>query len=124
MPNHFYTHYTQKGTSEVKMQPQGSVVAELGYDILNKERMTMYSLCSVLKIALYAEYGINNCIKGANHDQLVYGFNTTDASQLTVSSYYARKELRSARIVPFYAGIKVSFMLRIKTANCRCDGPL
>lgn len=124
MPNHFYTQYTQKGSSRVEMVPQGSVVAELGYDILNKERMTMYSLCSVLKVALYAEYGINSCVKGAEHDQMVYGFSETDASKLTVASYYARTNTHDMRIVPFYVGVKVCFMLRIKTANCHCDGPL
>ena len=124
MPNHFYTDYTEKGTSRVEMVPQGSVCAELGYDILNKERMSAYSLCSVLKVAIYAEYGINSCVKGPEHDDMVFGFNTQDASRLTVGASYARISTKDARIVPFYVGIKVSFMLRIKTASCHCDGPL
>lgn len=121
MPNHFYTEYTTPGHSEVKLHPQGSVIAELGYDILNKERMTNYALCSVLKVALYAEYGLNNCMSGAEHDGLTYEVNPNDPSQLIVSSYYARRELRGARVVPFYVGAKVTFMLRIKTANCKCE---
>ena len=124
MPNHFYTEYTTPGHTEVKMHPQGYVIAELGYDILNKERMTMYTLCSVLKVSLYAEYGINSCMSGAENNELTYGFNELDPSQLTVSSYYANTNLKESRIVPFYVGVKVCFMLRIKTANCRCEGPL
>ena len=68
MPNHFYTEYTVNGRSEVKITPQAHVVAELGYDILNKERMSSYALCSVLKVALYAEDGLNSCLKGTIHE--------------------------------------------------------
>ena len=124
MPNHFYTEYTTPGKNEVKMHPQGSIIAELGYDVLNKERMTNYALCSVLKVALYAEYGINSCMDGNEHDEQTYGINAANPSQLTIDSYYARANLDNARIVPFYVGVKVTFMLRIRTSNCRCEGPL
>lgn len=124
MPNHFYTDYTTPGHSEVKMKPQGLVVAELGYDILNKERTRNYALCSVLKVSAYAEYGINSSISGSEHDQQYYGVNSANPSQLTVDSYYVRNSLQGARIVPFYVGVKVTFMLRIRTANCRCTGPI
>ena len=124
MPNHFYTEYTTPGRSEVIMKPQGHVVAELGYDILNKERMASYSLCSVLKVAAYAEYGINSCMSGSEHDGILYGYDSTNPALLTVNSYYAQHDVSKARIVPLYVGVKVTFMLRIKTANCHCDGIL
>ncbi len=120
MPNHFYTKYTAPGRSEVIMKPQGHVIAELGYDILNRERMNNYALCSVLKIAAYAEYGLNSCMSGTDHNGVLYGFDETNPVQLTVNSYYAQRDLSKARIVPLYVGIKVTFMLRIKTANCQC----
>lgn len=121
MPNHFYTEYTTPGRTEMKMHPQGYVIAELGYDILNRERMSSYARCSVLKVALYAEYGLNNCLSGSDHDELTYDVNPADPSQLIVSSYYARTNIRDARVVPFYVGVKVTYLMRIKTANCRCE---
>ncbi|MBQ9295685.1 MAG: hypothetical protein IJ204_00640 [Paludibacteraceae bacterium] len=124
MPNHFYTQYSVPGKTEVKMHPQGSVIAELGYDVLNKERMSNYALCSVLKVALYAEYGINSCTSGNAHDEIIYKYNPADPTQLIADSYYVRHNLEKARIVPFYVGVKVTFMLRIRTSNCRCYGPL
>lgn len=124
MPNHFYTEYTVNGRSEVKITPQAHVVAELGYDILNKERMSAYALCSVLKVALYAEYGLNSCLKGTIHESETYSVDPVNPVILNPSSYYAHKDLRNARIVPLFVGVKVTFMLRIKTANCRCDGAI
>lgn len=124
MPNHFYAEYTTPGRSELKMHPQGSIIAELGYDVLNKERMSNYALCSVLKLAVYAEYGINSCMSGADHNEQLYGVNPANPVQLTIDSYYARMNLDEARVVPFYVGIKATFMLRIRTSNCRCEGPL
>lgn len=123
MPNHFYTTYTTTGRNEVKMHPQGYVIAELGYDILNKERQSNYALCSVLKIALYAEYGLNSCMTGAKFDQQSYEVNETNPSLLNVDAYYACHDLSRKRVVPFYVGVKVSFLLRIRTANCQCEGP-
>jgi hypothetical protein len=124
MPNHFYTEYTMKGRSVVEIRPQAHVIAELGYDILNKERMSAYALCSVLKVALYAEYGLNSCMKGTMHEADTYDVDPVNPTILNPRSYYANKDLRNARIVPLFVGIKVTFMLRIKTANCRCDGAI
>ena len=124
MPNHFYTEYTTQGRSEIHIVPQAHVIAELGYDILNKERMSNYALCSVLKVALYAEYGLNSCMRGTMHESEVYEVDATNPVYLNPSSYYANKDLRGARIVPLFVGVKVTFMLRIKTANCRCDGAI
>lgn len=121
MPNHFYTEYTAPGRTEIVMKPQGHVIAELGYDILNRERMTTYALCSVLKVAAYAEYGINSCMSGSEDDGILYGYDETNPAQLIANSYYAQHNVSKARIVPLFVGIKVTFMLRIKTANCRCD---
>lgn len=124
MPNHFYAEYTTPGHSELKMHPQGSIIAELGYDVLNKERMSNYALCSVLKIGVYAEYGINSCMSGNDHNEQLYGVNPANPVQLTIDSYYSRMNLDESRVVPFYVGIKATFMLRIRTSNCRCEGPL
>lgn len=124
MPNHFYTEYNTTGRSELHLTPQASVVAELGYDILNKERMSNYALCSVLKVALFAEYGLNSCMKGTMHESEVYEVDPVNPVLLIPSSYYANKDLRGARIVPLFVGVKVTFMLRIRTANCRCDGAI
>ncbi|MBO4453457.1 MAG: hypothetical protein J5761_00200 [Paludibacteraceae bacterium] len=123
MPNHFYADYTTPGREEIHMHPQGLVVAEVGYDLLNKERMSSYARCSVLKIALYAEYGLNSCMSGLAHDEQTYEINPADPSQLIVSSYYARRNLRGARIVPFYVGVKLTYLIRIRTANCHCESP-
>ena len=124
MPNHFYTEYTTHGRSNIQILPQASVIAELGYDILNKERMSAYALCSVLKIAVFAEYGLNSCMQGTKDESDVYRVNATNPSLLEPASYYANKDLRAYRIVPLFVGVKVTFMLRIKTADCRCDGAI
>ena len=108
----------------MQMRPQGYIIAELGYDLLNRERTINYSLCSVLKLSLYAEYGLNSCMSGAAHDQEPYDVNPANPTQLTIDSYYACHDLSHARIVPLYVGVKCTFMLRIRTANCRCEGPL
>lgn len=124
MPNHYYTEYTTTGHTDIKLRPQASVIAELGYDILNKERMTTYALCSVLKVALFAEYGLNSCLTGTKDERDIYRVDSTNPTQLIPDAYYANKDLRRARIVPLFVGVKVTFMLRIKTANCRCDGAI
>jgi len=124
MPNHFYTEYTTHGRSELKMIPQLSVVGEIGYDVLNKERMNQYARCSVLKVALYAEYGMLSCLQGTQSPAELYMVDTTNPSQLVPVSYYVTKDLRQNRIVPLFIGVRVTFMLRIKTANCHCDGAI
>ena len=121
MPNHFYTEYTINGHSEIKIVPQASVVAELGYDILNKERMSAYARCSVLKVSVYAEYGLNSCTKGTKFESEVYDVDPSNPTRLEPNSYYANKDLRDKRIVPLFVGVKVTYMLRIRTADCHCD---
>ena len=124
MPNHFYTEYTTRGRSELRLVPQVSVVAELGYDILNKERMSAYAKCSVLKIAVFAEYGLNSCMRGVKTESDLYTVDSTNPIYLIPDSYYATKDLRTHRIVPLFVGVKLTYMLRIKTANCHCDGAI
>jgi hypothetical protein len=113
-----------KGRSELKMIPQVAVIGELGYDVLNKERMNQYARCSVLKVALYAEYGLLNSLTGTQVPAELYTVNADNPTLLVPVSYYVTKDLRQNRIVPLFVGVRVTFMLRIKTANCHCDGAI
>ena len=120
MPDHFYGERTTHGSGELHMQPQGSVMAEIGYDILNKERMSNYIYCSVLKIAVFAEYGINNSLRGNITDEECYTVNEQNPTLLVGEPYYARRKLEGARIVPLFVGVKLTYLLRIRTKNCNC----
>ena len=124
MPNHFYTEYTIRGRTEMKMLPQVSVIGEIGYDVLNKERISQYRRCSVLKIAAYAEYGFLNSTTGSQEVTDLFYVDANNPIRLVPVGYYTCRDVRDKRIVPLLVGVKVTFMLRIKTPNCHCDGAI
>lgn len=120
MPNHYYYDYRTRGHTQIDMLPQGSVIAEVGYDILSREHSATYSDYNILKLSLYAEYGLNSAIRGSAGNALTYRVNPENASNLIIDSYYSCKNMKKNNIMPLFVGVKVTYMIRIKTRNCFC----
>ncbi len=101
------------GSQQVKMNVGGSLIGEVGYDVLASKR-TRGSLCNLLKVGFYFEYGLNNFIAGdANLERISFpnrnANGETIATEPKVNPYLSLKQT-DARIVPYFVGVKITYM--------------
>jgi hypothetical protein len=118
MPNHFYKTYTAKNIENIKMNIPINIIAEVGYDVLYNANYNLYGKDQILKIGLYAEYGLRNAFNN-KIDAPLFSVNQEHPTQLNVYSYYNNKAITN-KILPFNIGLKVTYMLQIPTKNCHC----
>ena len=119
MPNHSYANYEATNKEKLNIKIPLNLALELGYDVLANYSYSSYSRDKVLKIGLYAEYGLLNAFSNEKDDAL-FAPNQQHPSQLEVFSYYNHKATQHYRVVPFNAGLKVTIMFRIPTSSCNC----
>jgi len=97
MPNHYYTHYRATNTENLNLNVPLSLIAEVGYDVLYGYSYGSYTRDKVLKIGVYAEYGLLNSIKNAT-DESLFKSNSEHPIQLDVFSYYNHKATISVHL--------------------------
>ncbi len=119
MTNHSYRTYTSSITQKLSHLPKFSILGEVGYDVLSWYRNRDRTITSGLKISAFVEYGLNNIVGGTN-DVSVYSLNSQDASKIELNPFYLSRAGNSHHIHPLFAGIKISFLLCIKTKSCNC----
>ena len=113
MPEHGYTNYEFSSEQEIYLRPLVSVIGEIGYDVLSK-LPTRSLYCSVLKIGFYFEYGINSMLKPVEDTHFEVDRQgdekVVSTSKVTINPYLSSAVTTQQRAVPFYTGIKITYM--------------
>lgn len=105
---YFYDQYEFKGSSEITMNPLASICAELGYDVLSSVG-TRSSLCTLLKIGGYFEYGLNSVVRPSS--TAMYLNVDPKQAHLAQPTAYFGGMTEPKRVVPFFAGVKITLMI-------------
>ncbi len=112
-PQHGYTQYGFADKRENRLNVTASLIGEIGYDLLSS-MPTSDRTCHVLKLGFYFEYGLNNQISKWDtpqpHIEAIGEGRTTPAMNVRVNPYlntFARPD----RTVPFFAGVKLTYMI-------------
>ena len=109
MPEHGYTTYEFESEYNAKLKPMISLIGEIGYDVLS-EVPTRSRICHVLKVGFYFEYGLNSIVEPVSTNTRL-GIDASDATQVKVNPYLATGMTEKYRVVPFYTGVKVTYLL-------------
>lgn len=120
MSDHFYSTYTTSNTADLKSKFKMSIVGEIGYDVLAWARQANRTEHHGLKIGAYIEYGLNNIVQTSGEHALL-SIDDKNASVLSVTPFYDAHSTSAYRIVPLYAGIRVSWIFCIRTKHCDCN---
>lgn len=108
MPDRGYTDYQFDGKYNNRLNIGVSIVGEIGYDLL-KSVQSRSRLCHVLKLSFYFEYGLNNFAgKWDTKPEMIIP-DPSNATKATVYPYI--NTLQDTRIVPFFAGAKLTYMI-------------
>lgn len=109
MPEHGYTDYPFNSQQDNRLNIGVGLIGEIGYDLLSS-MPSMSRLCHVLKLSFYFEYGLNNIAKEWETPQSAIVPEQRDATKAQVYPYL--NTLSTAqRIVPFFAGAKITYMI-------------
>lgn len=136
MPNHYYTYFdatTDKDKEALypnineglKNRFSAAAAFEIGYNVLDrefesirqKEKRRKNTNQLVIKTALYAECGFLS-INGFRNNGYAMDFNMEDAAHLGVNPYFTTDEVKGRAMYPFFAGVKITLLWRVKG---RCD---
>lgn len=109
MPDRGYTTYEFSGDYDATLSPLVSVVGEIGYDVLSSVP-TRSSICHVLKVAFYFEYGINALVKPVTSNKRLV-IDQNDATNIQVNPYFAAGMTEKYRVVPFFTGAKLTYLI-------------
>ncbi len=122
MPNHFYTGYLGAATDEkMKFKANFSVVAELGFNVWESKPKRRDKGKNVIKLGLYAEYGMLNIAPKNDLSRNSYIINPENASQITTVPLFNSKLSKDHSLNPLYVGIKATFLFEAKKAKrCSC----
>ena len=99
------------------MPIRGSVIAEIGYDVLAHARKMDNRRRNGLRIAAVCEYGLNNTFNTKEPAESVV-INKDNANDVTVLPYYQSHDISGHRVSNLYAGIKVTW-----TFSCSPTAP-
>lgn len=109
MPNYYYTTYPYDQTHKVTLNPEISLIGEVGYDLLSS-MVTAKSTCHILKLGLYFEYGLNNMLKpGTLTERLIV--NPNNATDVEVQATLNMAQYESNRINPFFIGARLTYVI-------------
>ena len=109
MPEQGYTTYDYLNKeNKAELNTLVSLVGEVGYDLLSSVP-TRSSICHVLKVAFYFEYGLNNLVKPvATSNRTEFSNNAT---KIKVNPYLASGMTEPYRIVPYFTGVKFTYLI-------------
>lgn len=116
---HYYTNYDLPTTTHnVDLRPQFSLLGEIGYDLLSP-MMTNKAICHVLKIGFYFEYGLRTVRPEGSMDVInIDGMSVEEAAKAkvditkaTLNPYYLSTATEGKRIVPYFVGAKLTYMI-------------
>jgi len=120
MANHGYTTHSAKASTPLDAKWKFAAAGELGYDLLGNIRSRNHTQHYGLKIALVAEYQINNTLTGQK-DTPLYEPKADNATELNLHPYYASKACDGLSLHNLFVGVKVGFLFCVKTPGCDCE---
>lgn len=109
LPDRWYKDYPYERTIENRLNVGVSLIGELGYDLLSS-MPTSSRVCNVLKLSVYVEYGLNNQLRGWETPDKRVVPNPKDMREATINPYINTFG-SPARTVPFYTGVKLTYMI-------------
>lgn len=114
-PNHYYTTYSESDTVNLKTKFNFMFAVEMGWEISLPH-------CDVLRIGAFADIGVINQVAGL--DQAECQPNPENVSELVLSSHYQSAAMKDKYVVPFMAGLRVTFSLNFTKkkgcSSCKC----
>lgn len=124
---HYYKTYPYEGSANrYTLRPMFSVLGEIGYDVLSSMGSNSW-LCHMLKIGLYAEYGIKSIKASPMAKPLT--INEANITDAVINPYFATPAGTERWTVPYLVGLKITYMVggsRSATATwhkgCQCYG--
>ena len=90
------------------MPVRGSVIAEIGYDVLHTARTRDERKRNGLRIAAVCEYGLNNTFNTKEPAESIM-INKDNANEVTVLPYYPSHDISGHRVSNLYAGVKLTW---------------
>ena len=109
MPDRGYTDYKYDAYHQNRLNVGVSAIGEIGYDLLSKARVSS-SMCHVLRLSFYFEYGLNNYLQ--DWDAAERRVVPDSENMLNATIYpYLNTFAAPARTVPFYTGVKLTYMI-------------
>ena len=111
-PDLYLTTYNYNGKRDYSPKVQASVIGEIGYDVLSTVR-THSTYCQVLKIGFYFECGVRSLAEDPSVTPLSFeedGNGNLMAHQAYINPYYMSSTTSNDRILPYYVGVKVTYM--------------
>jgi len=98
--------------------PQFSILGEIGYDLLSSVP-TNKAVCHVLKLGFYFEYGLRSIRGTETMDPIsINGASIQEAREkqydvrkVTINPYYLSEATLNKRIVPYFVGVKLTYMI-------------
>ena len=110
LPSEGYTTYPiQKHSQANRLNVGVGLIGEIGYDLLSSAPFNS-RICHVLKLSFYFEYGLNNLAKGNETGKRSIEINPQDVRQAVINPYLNTID-SPARPVPFFAGVKITYMI-------------
>lgn len=109
MPDRGYTDYDFESDTQNRLNLGVSLIGEIGYDLLSSVG-SRSTICHVLKLGFYFEYGLNNFVGTWDSPQPNIKPDPANATQATVYPYF-NTLTGTHRTVPFYAGLKLTYMI-------------
>lgn len=113
LPDRGLTVYQFESKQENRLNVGAGLIGEIGYDLLSS-MPTNSSLCHVLKLSFYFEYGLNNLNKGDDKNTFELPApnenGEAQAKDVTINPYLNTVN-SPARTVPFFAGAKITYMI-------------
>jgi len=112
------TYLVPEQKYDCKLRPQFSLIGEIGYDLLSTMQ-TNSVVCHMLKIGVYAEYGLRSVrpddsltpiqLQGINMNEPAIANVPIDNAHMT--PYYLSSQTEGRRVVPFYIGVKLTYLI-------------
>lgn len=113
MPERGLTVYEFENVQPNRLNINCGLIGEIGYDLLSSAP-AYGSICHVLKLSFYFEYGLNNSNKGGDKQrfELPAPDDKGEAkAKDVVFNPYLNTEASPVRTVPFFAGAKLTYMI-------------
>lgn len=108
LPQDYYKNYPIDETNTISTNPLVSVCAEIGYDILSSVG-TRSSICHVLKIGGYFEYGVNSIVRPSS--TAMYLNVEKDNAAMAHPGSYLGGMTEAKRVVPYLVGVKITYLI-------------
>jgi len=108
-PEEGYRDYAFDSKDANRLNIGASILGEIGYDLLSSAPFNS-SICHVLKLSFYIEYGLNNLAKGNETLVRLVEKNGNLANQVKINPYLNTVSAPS-RTVPFFTGVKFTYLI-------------